>query len=330
MDKELKAKLIESLADVFHQAWEKWAGAVKSEVKPERSARWDEYMVPYEQLEENIKDLDREWAIEALDAIEADLSGESGGPVKEMITKVQIDSSRYPQLSQILANEMGPVKEDGILLEKETGECVICGKNTSQKLNSELGPEFVCDDFMCENEFHEATGPKRLAYDEGGDDETESSYPQLSSLLNSRIEAKTKRGKKAKAGAKKPKAKKAKAKAEAEKKLAAKKRSLSVMDYPAMKKAKVRSDFEGSEYDPHLIASQWHGGQFSELYKFSSSGMVDSKFSAIWEVERAMDDVKKNPSAFEADEMEKLEFLKNYFEKNLPEDPPDEDELPVK
>ena len=104
MEKELKEKLIETLADVFHEAWMKWATAVKPEVKPERSARWDEYMVPYDQLEEGVKDLDREWAIEALDAIEADL-GPAGGPVKEMVTKVQVDSSKYPQLSKVLAVE---------------------------------------------------------------------------------------------------------------------------------------------------------------------------------------------------------------------------------
>ena len=163
-------------------------------------------------------------------------------------------------------------------------------------------------------------------------------YPQLTSIFASVseiIEAKMKKGKKAKAGAKKAKGKKAKAgakkaNAEAERKLAAKKRSKSAMEYPKMKKAKqVRSDFESEEnYDPHQIASEWHGGQFTELYKFSSSGMVDSKFSAIGEVQDAMKAVENNPAAFDADEMEQLEFLKNYFEENLPEDPEDLNELP--
>lgn len=101
MDKALKEELTESLAEVFHEAWMHWAGAVKSEVSAERGSLWDECMVPYDQLDESTKDLDRKWAKDAMEAIEPSLK-ESGGPVKEMVTKVQIDASKYPQLSKFL------------------------------------------------------------------------------------------------------------------------------------------------------------------------------------------------------------------------------------
>jgi hypothetical protein len=102
MDKALRTELVEALAEVEHRQWLKWAESVQGEVSEERRARWVTYMVPYDQLDEATKDLDREWAEEALAAIEPILKDTSGGPVKEMITKVEVDSDTYPSLSQAL------------------------------------------------------------------------------------------------------------------------------------------------------------------------------------------------------------------------------------
>jgi hypothetical protein len=106
MDKETKDQIKESLAEVFHEAWVHWAKAVKAEVSAERSARWEQSFVPYDQLEETTKDLDRKWADEALEAIEPVLENlvKKSGAVKEMVTKVQVDSNRYPGLASIFAS----------------------------------------------------------------------------------------------------------------------------------------------------------------------------------------------------------------------------------
>jgi hypothetical protein len=43
-------------------------------------------------------------------------------------------------------------------------------------------------------------------------------------------------------------------------------------------------EFDPYEYDPRLIASEWHGGQFRPLYALSSSGtIVDGLESEIVE-----------------------------------------------
>jgi len=67
-----------------------------------------------------------------------------------------------------------------------------------------------------------------------------------------------------------------------------------------------------TEYDFHTIASEWHGGQFTELYKFSSSGMLDSKQGLINEIEACIVAVEKEPDQYEDDELEKLEAFKEW------------------
>ena len=77
----------EALAEVFHEAWEHWSKAVKDDIKtPERIARWQEYWVPYDQLDESTKDMDREWADEAMGRIDKFIK--EGKQAKEMVTRV--------------------------------------------------------------------------------------------------------------------------------------------------------------------------------------------------------------------------------------------------
>ena len=53
---------IERLAALEHEQWMHWAKAVEHEVSEERRRSWAEFFVPYEELSESFKELDREWA----------------------------------------------------------------------------------------------------------------------------------------------------------------------------------------------------------------------------------------------------------------------------
>jgi hypothetical protein len=57
----------ERLAHLEHEQWMSWAKAVADEVSEERRKRWQQYWVPYSELPEDIKDLDRVWAKKVLE-----------------------------------------------------------------------------------------------------------------------------------------------------------------------------------------------------------------------------------------------------------------------
>ena len=59
---------VERVAEVEHVQWMEWSKSVAAEVSPERRARWKKYWVPYDQLPEDVKELDRVWARKALEA----------------------------------------------------------------------------------------------------------------------------------------------------------------------------------------------------------------------------------------------------------------------
>ena len=65
-DSERKA--LERVAEVEHEQWMAWSKNVAPEVSPERQARWAKYWVPYRDLPEEVKELDREWARKAIAA----------------------------------------------------------------------------------------------------------------------------------------------------------------------------------------------------------------------------------------------------------------------
>lgn len=58
--------LLERLARLEHQQWMAWSQSVAPEVSPDRRERWRKYWVPYEDLPEDIKELDRVWARKVL------------------------------------------------------------------------------------------------------------------------------------------------------------------------------------------------------------------------------------------------------------------------
>jgi hypothetical protein len=105
------AVLLEGLASVFHDAWWHWSESVAPDIKdPERVARWKEFWVAYDALDESTKDLDRKWAEEALKKIKPYL--DKAKMAKEMVTKVEVDSNKYPGVSNVLASEELSMEED--------------------------------------------------------------------------------------------------------------------------------------------------------------------------------------------------------------------------
>lgn len=56
--------LIDRLAEIEHRQWMQWARAVLDiePISQERKDLWEKLMVPYDQLSEEWKEYDREWA----------------------------------------------------------------------------------------------------------------------------------------------------------------------------------------------------------------------------------------------------------------------------
>jgi hypothetical protein len=75
------------------------------------------------------------------------------------------------------------------------------------------------------------------------------------------------------------------------------------------------------------IAAEWHGGQFTELYKLSSSGMIDSKEDLEYEIEKCLKDVKKSPQNYDKGEEERLEAFLSWANDEVQESEPDHDKM---
>jgi hypothetical protein len=65
MDEEL----LERLAEVEHEQWMAWSQSVAAEVSAERRQRRQSCWVPYADLPEEVKELDRLWARKVLEAL---------------------------------------------------------------------------------------------------------------------------------------------------------------------------------------------------------------------------------------------------------------------
>ena len=64
-----ESQTVERVAQVEHEQWTAWSKSVADEVSPERRARWEKYWVPYKDLPDDIKELDRAWARKAIQAV---------------------------------------------------------------------------------------------------------------------------------------------------------------------------------------------------------------------------------------------------------------------
>ncbi len=65
---KIKKKVLEELSDLEHTQWMSWAkDIVKTEkINSERKARWEKLFISYDELSEEDKDKDREWAMKVL------------------------------------------------------------------------------------------------------------------------------------------------------------------------------------------------------------------------------------------------------------------------
>lgn len=138
----------EALAEVFHEAWEHWSKAVKDDIKtPERIARWQEYWVPYDQLDESTKDMDREWADEAMGRIDKFIK--EGKQAKEMVTRVETgkDDEEWKQdlaltlLSEATANAVDNIEEDLYPTEDGRSANYNCSPEAEEWIKGITGPQ---------------------------------------------------------------------------------------------------------------------------------------------------------------------------------------------
>lgn len=82
--------VLERVAEIEHVQWTEWSKAVADEVGPERRERWSKYWVPYDQLPEDIKELDREWARKVLAAIQSgDASADELENLRQQVRTLQ-------------------------------------------------------------------------------------------------------------------------------------------------------------------------------------------------------------------------------------------------
>jgi len=74
----MPAPLLERLAAAEHEQWMHWAETVLAAepgLTPQRQAAWRAAMVPYDQLPEAAKELDRTWARKALAIMDTGTGG---------------------------------------------------------------------------------------------------------------------------------------------------------------------------------------------------------------------------------------------------------------
>lgn len=61
--------VLERLAELEHEQWMHWSQSVAAEVSAERRQRWQACWVPYADLPEEVKELDRQWARKVLETL---------------------------------------------------------------------------------------------------------------------------------------------------------------------------------------------------------------------------------------------------------------------
>jgi len=66
---------VELLSSLIHNQWSEWARnlEMRENLTPERLERWNKLYIPYEQLSEDMKDKDREYAIKFLNEIKSSM-----------------------------------------------------------------------------------------------------------------------------------------------------------------------------------------------------------------------------------------------------------------
>ncbi len=76
ISENIKKKIIEELAELEHDQWQKWAKDIlqSEDITKERADRWkEESFKPYKDLTEEQKDMDREWARKVLKIVNKEI-----------------------------------------------------------------------------------------------------------------------------------------------------------------------------------------------------------------------------------------------------------------
>ncbi len=61
--------LLEELSAIEHDQWIEWSKSVAPEVSKERKKRWEKYWIDYEDLLDDVKEQDREYARKVIDVV---------------------------------------------------------------------------------------------------------------------------------------------------------------------------------------------------------------------------------------------------------------------
>lgn len=66
-----RTALLERLAELEHEQWMAWAKTLMEteQISEQRKQRWQQYIVPYTELSEDVKEYDREWARKAVEIV---------------------------------------------------------------------------------------------------------------------------------------------------------------------------------------------------------------------------------------------------------------------
>ena len=113
-------ELVGKLAELEHEQWMCWAKNIMDteDISDERRERWEKYMIPYDELPDDVKRMDRDWARRAFN----------------------IMSIGYPTLED----------EDKIIVEVKD---VDIDKFTKEFHNCRGKTEFITEEIICKNPY---------------------------------------------------------------------------------------------------------------------------------------------------------------------------------
>ena len=109
-------ELREKLAELEHIQWQAWSTTLlaEEEISADRTARWHQCFVPYDQLPEAMKEYDREWADKVLEILD-DLRPDDRDAIEQLRARLQSAEERIKLLE-------APKDEAALAGEPERGQ----------------------------------------------------------------------------------------------------------------------------------------------------------------------------------------------------------------
>ena len=137
-----KDLLIEKLAALEHEQWMEWAKSLmsKESLSKERTDRWEkECFMPYEDLSEETKEFDREWAYKVLDIVKGTNIPESN------LNAVQPELGGLNEVSDTDLPDLSNAFEQ--VLENKTNNCVEEIEKVRERFTSNIREDIMKDMF---------------------------------------------------------------------------------------------------------------------------------------------------------------------------------------